>query len=71
MGDGQRIAAMGLGLRILEAVGIALAVAEAQRVGDRLRQLDGLKMSAIEQGGEARIGRDAQMAAMPKRAGGY
>src|SRR6185437_4482068 len=52
-----------LRLRLLEALGIALAVAELERIGDRLRQLDAAVGTLVEQHGEAALGRQAHMVA--------
>jgi len=43
-----------LGMRLFEAIAIALHVAEAQRIGHRLRQIDGRVFAVIEQRREGR-----------------
>ncbi len=45
----------GFGVRLLEPVGIALAIAEAQRIDDRLRQLDAGEFAVVEQHGETAL----------------
>ena len=48
MRDDDGVLPAGLGLGFLHAVGIALAVAELQRIERRLRQIDGLVGALVE-----------------------
>ena len=51
------------GLVFAQPLGVALAVAEAQRVGRDLRRLDRLEVAAVEQQLEPRLAADAEMVA--------
>jgi hypothetical protein len=57
----DRVAGFGLFARFLQAVGVALAVAEAQRIGGRLGQLDLRVAAFVEQHGKAALGRQAHV----------
>jgi hypothetical protein len=52
-----------LGLRVLQAVRIALAVAEAERVDRHLGRLDRVEGAAVEQIGEPLLGADPHVVA--------
>ena len=55
-GDDDRIQRAGLGAMLLQAVGVALDVAELQRIGGRLGNRQFLELAAVEQRGEPRLG---------------
>ena len=63
VGDQDRLLLLGLDLRLLEALGVAFAVPELERVGRRFRQLDGLVDALVEQHPQALLGADTQVVA--------
>ena len=63
VGDDDGVIAIGLRLGLLQAVGVALAVAELERVDRDLRQFDGCVFAVVEQQFQSFLRADAHVVA--------